>query len=121
MSTTTTPSISPNIPVQAIVTATTPGDVIRAMTDNPELRGAVLSAFQGLLSGDKSMLQSKTFWAAILMPVLTGLVSYFGLNLDAQTIGVVVVLMSAAAANMIAMRLVTKTPVTGIISAKSAT
>lgn len=115
MSTTTT---NPDVAKPAIVAASTPNDVIRAMLADPSLTSTILSGVTGLLGGDKSMLQSKTFWAAIVTPIVATIVAHYFVGLDNATVGAIDTVLEMAA--MIAMRWVTKTPVTGIVSPASA-
>lgn len=106
MSTTTTTAPSP-----AIIAAQTPADVARAALADPALNAALM---QLLTAPDaKGLLQSKTFWAAILTPIVSGAVSYFALKLDPATIGTITTLLEVGA--MVAMRVVTKAPVSGLM------
>lgn len=113
MSTTT----APNVDNSAIVQASTPRDIVTAMVNDPGLRTAILSAFTGLLTGDKSMLQSKTFWAAIITPIVGWLVTRYAIGLDPTTVGAIDTVLEMAA--MVGMRAITNAPVTGIINPAS--
>lgn len=109
---------NPDVAKPAIVAASTPNDMIRAMLADPSLTSTILSGVTGLLGGDKSMLQSKTFWAAILTPIVGALAARYAAGLDGATVGAITTVLTSAA--MIAMRWVTKTPVTGIVTPASA-
>lgn len=114
MSTTTAP---PNVDNSAIVQASTPRDIATAMVNDPGLRTAILSAFTGLLSGDKSLLGTKTFWAALITPVVGTIVSRYFVGLDDATVAGIDTFLEMAA--MVGMRYITKTPVTGIVTPAS--
>lgn len=104
---------NPNVVQPAIVAASTTNDVIRAMADDPGLRGAVLQAFDAALGGDKSMLQSKTFWAALFTPIVGGLAARYAAGLDGATVGAITTVLTSAA--MIAMRAITNSRVTSVL------
>ena len=110
-----------DIPKAAIVATKTNNDVIAAITNDPDLQNALKGGVLDLLNGNKAMFQSKTFWMALLMPVATALVAHFGLALDGDTVKALVGLMSLAAANMIGMRAITKTPISGVVTSKGPT
>lgn len=106
MSTTTTETPSP-----AIAAAQTPADIARAALADPALNAALM---QLLTAPDaKGLLQSKTFWAAILTPVVSEGVLYFGLKIDPATVHLITMLLEGIA--MVAMRVITKTPVAGLV------
>lgn len=104
---------NPNVPNPAVVAASTNSDVIHAITNDPGLKAAVVSAFTGMLNGDKSMLQSKTFWAAIIVPVVASLAGHYAAGLDAGTIGEIDTVLEGIA--MIVMRVFTTKPVTSVL------
>lgn len=103
----------------AIVAASTTNDVIRAMADDPGLRSSVLGAFDAILGGDKALLQTKTFWAAIFTPIVGALAARYAAGLDGATVGAITTVLTSAA--MIAMRTLSKTPVTGVVTPASST
>lgn len=110
-STSNSPMINPEGAVPAITAAKTPGDIARAAAADPDLNAAL---FQLLTAPDaKGLLQSKTFWTAILTPVVSGAVSYFALKLDPATVGTITTALEVVA--MIMMRVITKTPVAGLV------
>ena len=104
-------TIHPDAPVPAIAAASTPRDIIRAASADP----ALANALTGLVTTDdpKALLASRTFWAAILTPVVSGAVMHFGLAWDPATIASVTTLLEMVA--MVAMRFVTRAPVTGVV------
>jgi len=61
---------------------------------------------------DIGLLQSRTFWAAILTPIVSGLAAKYGAGLDNATVGAITTLLGTLA--MIGMRYVTNRTVTGI-------
>jgi hypothetical protein len=105
--------MSATTPTPAIVKAQTPADIAAAMLNDPGLQSAIM----GLLDGDKSLLQSKTFWAAIITPSVATLVAHFALGLDAGTVGMIDTGLEMLA--MIVMRAITAKPITGIVSPAS--
>lgn len=113
MSTTTSnaPMINPDGAIQSIATASTPRDIARAAAADPDLNAAL---FQLLTAPNtKGLLQSKTFWAAILTPIVSEGVLYFGLKIDPATVHLITMLLEGIA--MVAMRVITKTPVAGLV------
>ena len=104
--------MSGTTPSPAIVAASTPNDVIRAMVDDRGLRNTVLQAFDALAAGDKSMLGTRTFWAAILTPIVT-IVGGRVFHLDNDTTMTIATALTSIA--MIGMRAVTKTAVTSVL------
>lgn len=107
-----------NIPKPSIVAASTPNDVIGALLNDKGLMNTVLSGIGALAAGDKSLLGTKTFWAAILTPIVGALAARYAAGLDGATVGAITTVLTSAA--MIAMRYVTKAPVTGIVAPASA-
>ena len=81
------------------------------------MRTAILSAFTGLLSGDKSLLGTKTFWAALIVPAVGYIAAHYFAGLDNGTVGAIDTVLELLA--MVGMRAITKTPVTGIVTPAS--
>lgn len=105
---------NPNALNIAVAEASTNNDVIAAIASDPDLKAAVAAAFTGLLKGDKSILESKTFWAAIVVPVVASLAGHYAAGLDAGTIGEIDTVLEALA--MIAMRFFVTKPVTSVLT-----
>ena len=103
--------IATNTPTPAIVAASTTGDVIRAMIDDPAIRNTVLGAFQTVEG--KSFVSSKTAWAAVLAPIISGFGAHFGLGIDEATSAEIAAGITSLV--MLGMRCVTKTAITGIV------
>lgn len=101
----------------AIVAASTPNDVIDVLLHDKSLMDIVLSGLGALTGGDKSLLGTKTFWAAIFTPVVGALTARYAAGLDGATVGAITTVLTSAA--MIAMRYITKAPVTGIVTPAS--
>lgn len=117
MSTTTT--VNPLAPNDAITAARSVADLAVAMSASPALKAAILAAAGQLLAGGgKALLTSKSFWAALVTPVITFVVTYYGFNLDGATVGALTTLATSGMA--ILMRIVTKTPISGVVSAAPA-
>lgn len=90
--------------------------LIHAANDAPALIAAAKTADPALaafLSG-KSLAQSKTVWVSILTPIIAALVTRYGLNWDAATVGEVATGLTTLA--MILMRSITSTPITGVVT-----
>lgn len=97
--------------------AKSPVDVVNAMASDPVIRDAILSAFTALLTGDKALFQTRTFWAALITPVVGFLAACYAAGLDGATVGAITTVMVSGA--MIVMRSITKAPVTGVVVAAS--
>lgn len=100
-------------PKPAIIAASTQNDVIRTIANDPDLRSAVLAAFTGLMSGDKSLLGTRTFWAALITPIVGALAARYAVGLDGATVGAIATVLTSGA--MIVMRTVTQAPVTSVL------
>ena len=112
-------STTPNdVRKPAIIAAQTNNDVLRAIADDPNLRNAVVGAFGAILTGDKALFGTKTFWMAIFTPIVGALAARYLGGADPGTVGTVATVLTSAA--MIGMRLVTKAPVTGVVTPASA-
>jgi hypothetical protein len=95
----------------AIARATTPGEVIKAMVDDPLIKNAVLNAFVTLAG--KSFVASRTVWVTILTPVIAALVTHFGLGFDEATCAEIATGLTTLAA--LVMRAVTTAPITSVL------
>lgn len=97
-------------PKPALVAASTPRDVIKALNDDPAVRSSVLNAFTTLAG--TSFIGSKTVWVSILTPVIAALVAHFGLKLDEATTAEIAAGLTTLAS--LIMRAVTKQPITSV-------
>jgi uncharacterized membrane protein len=110
-------SAAANLPKQSIVTASSAADVVRAMIDDPAIKSSILNAFTTFLAS-KSALSSKTIWVAVLAPIILSITAHFGGTLQqAEAVDFANTVMGVA---MIVMRLLTTTPISGVITAAPA-